>query len=212
VLTLSKSGANVGKLYDRRDLEFDLHAIDDLEAGISRQVLAGTFPACKVPETVRLFEKERQRCKMQLLRTGQLISDLTHAMRLFRMCPHCATTTGGKQLPCSTHKLIVHKAKQAVHFAAEDNLARRMAAGQMRSEDDDSTHDGSSNQWETLYWADRRNKVWPGQSRDELEYNREQFGSLDYRGWLEMMRWSAEEISETEYSTELARLREGQQR
>jgi hypothetical protein len=196
----------MGKLYDRRDLEFDLHAIDDLEAGISRQVLAGTFPACRVPETVRLFEKERQRCKMQLLRTGQLISDLTHAMRLFRMCPHCATTTGGKQMPCSAHKLIVHKAKQAVHFAAEDNLARRMAAGQVRGDDG---HDGACNTWEAQYWNDRRNKAWPGQSPEELAYNKETFGSLDYRGWLQMMRYSAEEISDADYASEQKRLRGG---
>jgi hypothetical protein len=190
----------MGKLYDKRDCEFDLAQIDKLEQEVSSQVLAGTFDALKVPLTVALFEKERVRCRMEVLRSGSLVRDLRGALALFRACPHCTTNALGKQRPCGAHAAIVGKAKRAIHYAVEDNQAKRAANGTTR--DADETHDGALNEWETWYYADRRNGVWPG----DVAYVREQYGSADYRGWLTMLL-QEEEIPYAVYHSELVRLR-----
>lgn len=193
----------MGKLYDKQDMEYDLACIDKLEQGISQQIIAGTFPALRAKQATDECEKERQRCKMKLLRSGQLVADLRGAMALFRACPHCYEA-GGKQHPCDAHKLLVNKAKRAIKFAVDDNEARRGAMGQTRNDE----HNSECNEWETWYWADKRNHVWPGNTPEELAYNKEQFDRLDYRGWLNMLYFN-EEMSYDEFRGELARLREG---
>jgi hypothetical protein len=198
----------MGKLYNRRDLEFCLNYIDHLEQQLSTEVVLGNFPAVQIPATVRMFEKERQRQRMQLLQTGRLVSDLSHALRVWRACGACYTDANGRQKGCERHKEMLNKAKSAVYWAGERNIARRLAMHQPEEPDLD-THDGECNAFERKYFEDRRNGSWPGQTRGELAYNKEHFGSLDYRGWLNMMRWSAEEISEAEFSSELARLKGG---
>lgn len=203
----------MGKLYDRRDMEFDLGVIDRLEQETSQQILAGTLSALKSKLIIDLFDKERQKCKMQLLRTSQLVADLRSALALFRACPHCVTNAAGKQRPCDAHKAILGRAKRAVKFAADENLARRAANGQMRP-GDEVFHDGAPNRWEAWYWADRKVGVWPGThawtgTQSDLDKMREQYDSLDYRGWLKMLL-QEEEISYPEYCLEMERLRGAQ--
>jgi hypothetical protein len=195
----------MGKLYDRTDKAFDLDMLLDMEHRLSRYVVAGTLGAFEVQKLQQEIDAERQACNMRLLRTGQLIADMNYAKRTVKRCPHCHEDQKGKMRCCVAHRALWHRAIMSIKWAAEENLARRASLGQMRSEDPE--HEGSCNKWEQLYFEDKRNKVWPGQSRDELAYNKEQFGSLDYRGWLHMMRHSAEEISEQDFRTELERLK-----
>jgi len=194
----------VGKLYDKRDMAFDLDCIDRMEQANSQQILAGTFPAMKAKEALELFAAERQHCKMLYLRSKQLVADLRNALRMFRNCPRCFEDAAGKQKACSAHFHILRAAKRAVHYAVEDNLARRNASGQQRS--DEEIHDGSLNEWETWYYKDRRTGCWPGSNADMVAYNQEHFDTLDYRGWLRMMLFN-EEIPLEDYVKEQKRLR-----
>lgn len=193
----------MGKLYDKRDLEFDLDTIERMQQETSRQILAGTFPAMKARQLDELFEKERQRSKMQLLRTSQLVADLRSALGVFHACPHCATSSDGKQRACKAHAAFLTRAKRAIHWAAQDNLARRDAAGVSRGDDEAAAaHNGELNEWEAWYYSDRREGVWPG----DTNYNLAQYGSLDYRGWLAMLL-EEEEISYEDYTKEMQRLK-----
>jgi hypothetical protein len=181
-----------------------------MEQQVSAQIAVGTFNPLNSKQAVELLDKERQVCKMRLLRSSQLIGDLRYALGRFRACPHCQMV-GGKQRPCGAHKLQLLKAKRAIHWAAEDNLARRAAAGTMRPDDEGELHDGAPNEWEAWYFADRRLGIWPGTkdstfTQSELARMKEQYGSLDYRGWLQMLL-EEEEITLPAYTTELSRLR-----
>lgn len=201
----------MGKLYDRGDLRYDLDEIDKLEQGISQQILAGTFPAQKSTQAIELCDKERTRCKMRLLRSGALMRDLRAALKLFNACPHCFTDEAtGKQHACGAHKESLSKAKQAIHFAIEENTARRLAAGRTRP-DEDGEVEGNLNEYETWYFSDRREGIWPGSPAFPLDQEtvrkyKEQYGSLDYRGWLQMLL-QEEEIPYPCYVAELERLR-----
>lgn len=199
----------MGKLYDKRDLEFDLGVIDKLEQQTSAEILAGTFPALKASEVSRIFDEERQHCKMKRLRSTQLVADLRGALAIWRACPHCTTDAAGRQRGCKAHNLILRRAKSAIHWAAEDNLQRRINSGQQR--EDDAPHDGACNKWESWYFKDRREGIWPGTlahtyNGPELDKLREQYGSLDYRGWLRFV-YENEEMTHPEYASELRRLR-----
>jgi hypothetical protein len=196
----------VGNLYDKRDLEHDLGEIDKLEQTVSRNIVDGTFDAMHAAQADSLFEAERRRCKIRKLRSDQLISDLRVALALYRACPHCHDAPNGRQRPCGAHKAIVNGAKKAIHWATQDNLGRRAAAGTSRPDEDGDASSGECNQWETWYYADRRAGIWPGETSAAIEYNKEHYDTLDYRGWLRMLLHE-EEISLDEYQGEMARLR-----
>jgi len=212
----------MGKLYDRVDLEWELNCIDTLEQETNSAIANGTLDAMAMAQINistewrlgrygrerqqrTIFDAERQRAKMRLLRTGQLISDFGWAKRLTGACGSCLKDAKGKVKACAVHRPIWRKATQAIKYAAEENEARRIALKQPERHGEEN-HESNCNQWETAYFADRRIGAWPGQSREELAYNKENFESLDYRGWLNMMRYSAEEISEADFRSELRRL------
>lgn len=195
----------MGKLYDKQDMEFDVAQIDKLEQENSAQIANGTFPALKARLAADLFEKSRMRCKMTMLRSFQLLADLRGALALFKKCPHCVEASG-KQKPCNAHRDIVQGAKKAVFWAGEENLARRATLG-ISLADDEPTPGADEpanplNEWETWYYSDRRNGVWPG----DAAYAVAQYGSADYRGWLQMLL-EEEEIPLEAFHTEQERLR-----
>jgi len=212
----------MGKLYDRRDLEWELDYIERLEREYHIAVANGEIPAMSLGEInistkwgvgrygrekqpVTVFDKERQRAKMRLLRTGQLISDFSHAKRVTRACGGCHVGADGKVKACDVHKTMWRQATLNLKFAAEENEARRVALGQP-ARNDDAPHESECNAWERWYFSDKRDGVWPGRTPEQLAYNKEQFERLDYRGWLNMMRYDAEEMSEEEFRSELRRL------
>lgn len=192
----------MGKLYDRRDLEHDLEDIDRCEQENSQQIAAGTFPGFKAGAANRIFDEERQRAKMRLLRTSQLVSDLRFALALWRGCPKCYTDAQGKQRGCKAHAFILRRAKNAIHWATQDNLAKRISSGRERP--DEQAHDGSCNKWEQWYFRDKREGAWP--VGGDSAWTKEQYGALDYRGWLQML-FEEEEITYPELAAEKARLR-----
>lgn len=178
----------MGKLYDQRDLEFDLDMLDKMEQGLSADIVAGTISGFAVRGLVSQFDKERRVCRMKLLNSGALMRDLRHAERLANACP------------CPHHKrqfgLLCKRAKAM----AEENEARRATLGIVRT-DDAATHDGACNQWETWYFSDKREGVWPG----DAAYALREYGNLGYRGWLQMLLEN-EEIPQADYAAELRRL------
>lgn len=206
----------MGKLYDRRDRDYELGVIDQLESHLSSQVLAGTIDALHVPETVELFLRSRQACNMKLLRSGQLMRDLRAAERSFN------------RVPSESNKFRFSLCKKAVYWAGKENLERRASEGQLRPGDvvENSTeanwgtregksaipvgtgHDGSCNMWEKWYLSDLREGIWPGLTTDERRENDLDYGQ-GYMGWLRMLKFN-EEIEERDFRSELARLTEEQ--
>lgn len=214
--------STMGRLYDRTDLEWELDHIERLEQETNAKIARGELSGMAISELNHssewrlgrygrekacrtIFDQERQRARMRLLRTGQLISDFSHAKRVTRACGACHTDATGRVKACPLHKRIWRQATLAIKFAAEENELRRISLGQP-TRPDDAPHDGACNHWEAWYFSDRRDGIWPGQTAQELAYNKEAFESLDYRGWLNMMRYSAEEISEEDFRQELKRL------
>lgn len=193
----------LGKLYDQVDKNWDIKLLDAMELDISRYIAAGTLSAFEAKGLQDDIDKQRKRCQMLLLRTGQLISDMAYAKRVCKACPHCLETTKGMKA-CVAHRPIWRKATLAIKYAAEENLGRRAASGQPPRVE--TTHSGELNKWEEWYFRDKRDKVWPGRTPELLAKNKEMFERLDYRGWLNMMRYE-EEIPESEFQAELVRLR-----
>lgn len=195
----------MGKLYDRKDMEFELQLLDQTEQELSGKILRGEFDPLRSKQATELIDKQRSRCRMNLLRSGQLMRDLRYALSVFNRCPSCFTDAEKKRRPCPQHKVLVKKASSAVYWAGLDNAPLRAAQG--RPEDgEDFAHDGACNEWEQWYFRDLREKVWPGQTQDERDYNKNEYGSIDYRGWLAMLLEN-EELSYAAYQSELARLR-----
>jgi hypothetical protein len=212
--------ARMGKLYDRRDMEFELREIDKLEvragqtlAPIDFAKLDGTMKRHEDRSGKRtfrysgsIFEKARRSARMQLLRSGSLMRDLRYAMGLFKSCAHCFTDAQQRRRPCDKHRAIVQKASSAVYWAGQDNLELRAAQG--RTDEAEEVHDGGCNELEQWYYQDKRDKVWPGVTPEALAYNKERYDSLGYVGWLNMLL-DEEEISLSQHQAELVRLREG---
>lgn len=215
----------MGKLYNPRDLEFDLARIDRLEADAQRTLdplkLAQLDGRCRTIEnrdgkrsyrySGSVFDTVRQSCKMQLLRTRQVIRDLAYARSVIQACGRCFTDADGNTRYCGPHRKYIALFRM-VKMMGEENVAKRLSEGRP-AEDGTEERDGSLNKWEEWYFRDRLEGVWPGHmppvkewTPDELGALKEQYGSLDYRGWLTMVL-QEEEITAVEYSNELARLR-----
>src|SRR5579859_7351231 len=102
----------MGRLYDRRDLAFNLALLDKEEQRLHARIANGILIASDLDAVVteqrpcpascgcgRLHTKhylvrdsydiQRKRERMKLLRTGQLLSDLQAAKRNFDSCSHC---------------------------------------------------------------------------------------------------------------------------
>jgi len=211
----------MGKLYDKRDLAFDLGRIDTLEQQLHKKIANGVLSAFVlstplesfdsngklVVVTVRdSFDKERQSCRMRLLQSGQLIRDLRYALGCFNRCPRCHMNEKGQRKWCESHykmRFILRR----IHDAVEENKALRALQG--RSDDEEELHSTELSKWESWYWSDRREGIWPGSkaysgTQSDLEKLKEDWGSLDYSGWLRMLL-ANEEIPQAEFNSEQAR-------
>lgn len=197
----------MGKLYDRRDRDWEYAELDRMESDISRFVLEGTIDPMAVPGLVEDFRKTRQACNMKLLKSGQLMRDLRAAERSFN------------RVPSESNKFRFSICKKAVYWAGKSNLERRAAANQLRPGDvlvesitgaDNRPSngrpegDGFCNAWERWYLSDLKTGIWPGLTVDERRENELDYG-LGYKGWLRMLRFH-EEIEQGDFESELARL------
>lgn len=186
----------MGKLYDRHDLECDLDDLDALEQSAAQQIAAGTLDALKAPAIVEMFDKERRRARMDLLRTGQIMSDLRAAEACFN------------RRPSETNKRRFTYCKRVAHWAGIENLRRRQVAGRLRPSDN---LDGAVSQifreipneltaTEKRYLHDFREGNWPyeGAALD---------GYVGYTGWL---LWSFQrgKITHDEYTEAREALKE----
>lgn len=213
----------MGKLYDRKDLEYELNLVDRAEQEAQRKLtpfMLAKLDGKGITETRTIqhgkdtglihtvnvsWDSLRKSCRMKLLKTGQLMSDWNYCLGQFNGCPRCHYDAQGKRKACPQHAGMLRIAGMRLKEAADANEQLRREQGRTWGDDED-THDGSCNNLEQWYFKDRREEVWPGKTTDARQYNLEQFGSLDYKGWLQMMRYDAEEITEQQYRMELARL------
>ncbi|SRR6266404_5193762 len=227
----------MGRLYDKRDLAFNLDYWDRQEQLLHMDIANGLVGGdvldriivesrahqpepchkgcgCRSYRVREGFDLERKRERMKLLRTGSLLRELDMQRQLFKNCPNCyQTAVKGKtrDMPCDKHRDALKMAKSAVFWAGERNLAERSARGQVRAdgvvtasealEGLEPTTSGALNEWESWYMRDRSAGIWP---KDASYYD----ASPDYRGWLEVMRFQHEEMSEEQYLAELQRIRE----
>ena len=224
----------MGKLYDKRDLGWNLAFWDreeqKLAADIANKLLSAsvldaviTYPATRFRPARHLkvrdsFDYERKRERFKLLMTGRLLAELADAQREFKACKHCYTTITGKQRACDEHKDALTAAKSNVWWAGQRNLMERLQRGQARPDDTEGTKQAPEvealpdvdeprnplNKWERWYSDDKKNGVWKDADRD---YYIKQYGSCDYFGWLQMMR-EEEEISEADFLVERQRVRD----
>lgn len=225
----------MSKLFDRIDHEWEMKQIDEAEqlasrtlSGFGMAALDGSQRQIRGKEgTLKSvgqrseWDRLRARSRMKLLKTGQLMADLRFARGLFKACPKCHTNADGKERACDAHKSILRKTMMAVKYAGEDNMQTRLAQGRVWGDDDAvATEDRGLNQWEQTYREDQRKGIWPGtplwstkcaqkgkNPADELARMKEQYGSLGYPGWLEML-FQIDEITSEEYRAEKARLAE----
>lgn len=204
----------MGKLYDRIDRDFDVERINRMEQQLSADIANGVVSGMVLNEVTYVgrrsmqirdsFDALRKSFDMQLLASGNLMRDLRYALRTFDRCTRCHLDKNGKRKWCEAHFKMRYILKN-VHDAAEENLARRATLGIVHDDADAPAEE--LNELETWYYSDRREGVWPGKTPEVLAYNKEQYGSLDYRGWLTMLL-QEEEITFAAYENELARLRE----
>ena len=235
-------GASMGRLYDRKDLAFNLQYWNRMEMEFHAAIANGDIAASELNNVISdpmacdcaspcgrkhfkhtlqrdWFGLQRKREQMKLLRTGSLLRDLERARRDFDACPKCYQGVGKggktKDVACDEHKEPLNKAKSAVYWAGERNIAERNSRGQKRADGlstaqealeglpVSSTSSGELNRWEAWYQRDKAAGIWP---KDAQYYDT----TPDYKGWLEMIR-EIEEMTESEYLTELQRLREQEQ-
>lgn len=215
----------MGKLFDRTDHIWEMAQIDRAEqeasnnlTGLQLVQLEGVgrsdklrLERSKTGAAVGYFEKLRRASRMKLLKTGQLMSDLRVAMALFKACPYCSETQGKLRI-CQVHKKQVNGAMMAVKWAGEENMATRLAQPGRVWGDEEPTSQAERglNHWEQWYYNDKKEGVWPGTlaytgSQQDVDNLRKEYGSLDYRGWLQFI-FEEEEIPYEEFLREKARL------
>ena len=199
----------MGKLYDRRDLDFDLCEIDKLESRLSIVLAAGRGNAISFAALdkygwtdITTGKDGRQRCKtltwdglrngarMRLLATGALIRDLRAAEARFNAAP------------THTNKRVLGLIKTRVHWAGIYNLERRERLGVPWADDvgPEVEHDGACNDLERKFFDDRRRGAWP------FEESGRCYGA-GYSGWLHwQLHRDGADVNEVRQ--ELARLQE----
>lgn len=205
----------MSKLFDKIDHAWELAQIDRAEQQASGSMTG--FELARLDdvgqsERYRLmrsktgspsgnFQKLRARSRMKLLKTGQLMSDLRRAMSIARGCPKC-DVDGEKTRTCDAHRSMVRGCIMAVKYAGEDNMPTRLAQGRVWGDEERlPAEERGLNKWEKWYYEDRRAGIWPG----DATWAKREFGSLDYRGWLEMVKEESE-IPYEEYLSEKRRL------
>lgn len=229
----------MGALYDRQDLEWNLNYWNRMEMRLHRDIANGLMPASTLEATVTfpsshtpqpgwpqgypdkhvryrdVFDLQRKRERMKLLRTGSLLAELGMWRRKFLACKDCYSTKTpeGKNLDvaCDEHNEGLSRAKSAVYWAGRHNEEERQERGQRRAEAPrtqlrpegipETAGAQELNKWETQYQREKASGIWtPADAkREDVE--------TGYRGWLEFL-WESDEMSEMEYLGELARLRE----
>jgi hypothetical protein len=150
----------MGRLYDRRDLEWNLNYWNRLESRLNADIANGLMPASTLNAIITYrgsstpqpgwprgkpdrhvalkdsFELERKRERMKLLRTGQLLRDLDYWRKAFLACKDCYSTKTAegknKDVACDEHNEGLSGAKSAVYWAGEHNEEERAARGQIR--------------------------------------------------------------------------------
>lgn len=228
----------MGRLYDKKDLSFNLAYWDrreqQMHADIANGVLEPSFLdeiitetrdhkdpchrgcGCKSYRVREGFDLERKRERMKLLRTGQLLSDLKCAQNNFDSCPHCHLEADHKRgkskiVECDIHSPALKKAKSAVYWAGERNLAERNARGQIREDGVATAQEALEglpqvstgeelNRWESWYQRDKAEGVWTEETARLEEC------PFSYKGWLEML-FCNEEMTQSEYLEEMERVR-----
>lgn len=214
----------MSKLFDKIDHAWELDQINRAEQE-AQSLLTGfelarlenvgrsdlfRIQRSKVGPAVGQFEKLRRASRMKLLKTGQLMQDARWANSQIKACSHCHLDADGRHRLCNQHKDfgIVFK---RLKWAGEDNMATRLAQpGRVWGDEDPLEHQGGLNEWESWYNRDKKEGVWPGThaytgSQQDVENLRREYGSLDYRGWLQFLL-EEEEIPYSEYLKEKERL------
>lgn len=205
----------MGKLFDRTDHLWEMDQINfaeqDANATLTGFQLARLddigrsdrfrLERSKTGGGVGAFEKLRRQSRMKLLKTGQLMSDLRVAMAIFRACAHC-TEQAGRRRPCGQHKARINGCLLAVKYAGEDNMPTRLAQGRVWGDDEPiPIEEKALNEWEQWYYRDRKEGIWPG----DAAWAKREFGSLGYRGWLQML-FEESEIGYADFVAEKARI------
>ena len=88
-------------------------------------------------------------------------------------------------------------------WAGEDNMPTRLAQGRVWGDEEPKTaEERSLNEWEQMYYRDRREGSWPWVS---ATWSKREYGDLGYRGWLEFL-YEEGEMPYPDYLAEKARL------
>jgi hypothetical protein len=214
----------MSKLFDKKDHAWELAQIDRAEQEAASQLTGFELARMedvgrsalyrlsrsKLGPAVGAFEKLRSRSRMKLLKTVQLMNDLRQAMALFKACPHCKEDAKGLHA-CEAHRKIVRGSMLAVKYAGEDNMPTRLAQGRVWGDEEPvPAHERQLNEWEAWYYRDKRDGIWPGTmaytgSVDDVAKLRQEYGSVDYKGWLQFI-FEEEEISYGDFIAEKERL------
>jgi hypothetical protein len=202
------------KLFDQKDLEWELAQIDLFEQQTSATLTgfevarldgvgqSDRYRLMRSKTGVDLGElaKLRRRSRMKLLKSGQLMADARYANAVIRACARCVE--GEKRRYCEAHRSfgIVFK---RLKWAGEDNMPTRLAQGRVWGDEEPKTaEERSLNEWEQMYYRDRREGSWPWVS---ATWSKREYGDLGYRGWLEFIHEEGE-MPYPEYVAEKARL------
>jgi hypothetical protein len=200
-------------LYNRRDMEYDIAAIDRLEQELHAKIARGELPGMVLDEVITeerpeyqdgrptgktklvayrvrdAFELERRRCRMRLLNSGALIRDLRAAERAFA------------NVPSQTNKEALERAKLRVFRAAGANNRRRKTLGIPIGTDTEPLAPGSGEELSDLehaYYQDRAAHRWPIRDSNGAWVS-------GYRAWLQH-RLDSGTISLDAYRAERGRL------
>lgn len=226
----------MGRLYDKRDLAFNMDYWDRREQQLHADIANGLISAgfldqvitesrehagepchkgcgCRSYRVREGFDLERKRERMKLLRTGSLLGDLSFAQSNFDKCPSCHMERRGTKTlarECPLHSPALKRAKSSIYWAGERNLEERNLRGQIRAE-------GLQTAKIALEGLERSSsgmelnhwEAW--YQRDKAQgiwpNDAERYDcSPDYKGWLEML-FTNEEMTEAEYLEELGRVR-----
>jgi hypothetical protein len=232
----------MGLLYDKQDLAWNTEYWNRMEMHLHKDIANGLMPASTLEATITyassrkplpgwpngkpdrhvrykdVFELERKRERMKLLRTGQLLHELGIWRKRFLACKDCYSTKTpegkNRDVACDEHNEGLSRAKSDVYWAGRHNEEERASRGQRRNELALPTQEASVphtpganelNKWETLYQRDKAEGAWPLTPGEQRLYDVEN----SYRGFLNKLLQD-EEMSETEYLGELQRLRNEQ--